>query len=54
MDSSLHLFIRQFLGVVLAALAPVVLIAFLSIPFSLSGHPGEPRPSAVLAGQHMT
>ena len=32
MNSSLRLFIRQFLGVLLASQVPVVLVAFLSIP----------------------
>jgi hypothetical protein len=54
MNSSLQLFIRQVLGVVLAALVPVVLVAFLSIPYSLGGHPGEARSAAAPASQHMT
>jgi hypothetical protein len=43
MDASLRLFISQYLGVVLATLMPVMLIAFFSIPFNLGGHPGEER-----------
>jgi hypothetical protein len=39
-------FIRQFLGVVAATLVPVVLVAFVSIPFTLGGHPGEGPPRA--------
>jgi hypothetical protein len=54
MNSSLRLFICELLGVVLAALVPVVLVAFLSIPYSLGGHPGDERPSAVTGNQHMT
>lgn len=42
MTASLRIFINQFVGVVLAALFPVVLVTFLSIPYSLGAHPGEP------------
>ncbi len=34
-------FPRQLLAAVLAGLVPVVLTAFLSIPFNLGRHPGE-------------
>ena len=43
MHPVLRLFIRRYLGVVCAALLPVIFAAFLSIPLSLGGHPGEPR-----------
>jgi len=48
------LFVRQYLGVVLAALAPVVMTAFLSIPFNLGGHPGEFRIAQTAVAPHMT
>jgi hypothetical protein len=51
MQTSLRLFVRQFIGVVIATLVPVVLVAFMSIPMALGGHPGESRvtdPAAVL------
>lgn len=54
MDASLRLFISQFVGFVAAALIPVIVVAFLSIPFTLGGHPGEIRPAAAPVGQHMT
>ena len=54
MNSSLRLFIRQVLNVVLAALVPVVLVAFLSIPYSLGGHPGDDRTATASSSQHMT
>lgn len=54
MDPILRMFIRQFVGVVLMALVPVVMITFLSIPFNLGGHPGETRTNAITGGQHMT
>jgi len=54
MDASLRFFIRQFSGVVLAALVPVILVAFMSIPFTLGGHPGEARSAAGSVAQHMT
>lgn len=54
MNNSLRGFVRQFLFVVLAALVPVVLVTFLTIPFNLAGHPGDQRPLDALVGQHMT
>lgn len=47
-------FARQLIGVVVAALIPVVLTAFLCIPFILGGHPGEPRALVPEASGHMT
>ncbi len=47
-------FTRQFLAVVVAALLAVSLVAFLCVPFTLGGHPGEPRPSSPAASNHMT
>ena len=44
MDASLRSFISEFAGVVASALVVVVIVAFLSIPFTLGGHPGEGRP----------
>ena len=37
----LNAFVRQYAAVVLASLAPVVLLAFVSMPLSLGRHPGE-------------
>jgi hypothetical protein len=54
MDSSLRLFVRQFGGFVLASLVPVIVVAFLSVPFIVGGHPGEPRTADPLVAQHMT
>ena len=54
MDPVLRMFIRQLLGVVLTALVPVVLVAFLCIPYILGGQPGDERPAEAAAGQHMT
>jgi len=53
MNSSLRLFITQYLRVVLATLMPIVLIAFLSIPASLGGHPEDILAKAP-ATLHMT
>lgn len=55
MNASLMSFVRRFVGFVAAALLPVVLVAFVSIPVSLGGHPGEARsfPSTGLF-RHMT
>lgn len=54
MDTSLRIFISELAGVVIATLIPVIIVAFLSIPLSLGGHPGEPRPGSESAGLHMT
>jgi hypothetical protein len=47
-------FIRQFAGAVVAALIPVVLVAFWSIPLNLGGHPGEVRAVTMPTPTHMT
>ncbi|MEP7295570.1 MAG: hypothetical protein ABI702_05230 [Burkholderiales bacterium] len=54
MSSPSICFARQFAGVVIAALIPVVLTAFLTIPFNLGGHPGEIRSAAVPTAEHAT
>jgi hypothetical protein len=54
MNTALRNFIHQYLLVVLFALIPVVVTAFLSIPLSLGGHPGEPRNGQALLSAHMT
>ncbi len=54
MDSILLSFIRQFLRVVLTALVPVVLVTFLSIPYSLGGQPGEEHSTTAPVSQQST
>jgi hypothetical protein len=54
MNTSLRNVALPFVSVVIAALVPVVLAAFLTIPFNLGGHPGEERSAEVTLGQHMT
>jgi hypothetical protein len=54
MDPSLAAFVRQFTGVVAAALAPVILVAFMCIPYTLGRHPGEAVDPAQAARRHMT
>jgi hypothetical protein len=55
MDPSLAAFVRQFTGVVAAALAPVILAAFVSIPYTLGRHPGDAVVDPAQAAQrHMT
>ena len=46
--------IQVFTGVVIATLVPVLLTAFMSIPLSLGGHPGELRMVSQLSPSHMT
>lgn len=49
MQQDLREFLSRFAGTVLMTLIPVVFIAFVSMPLSLSRHPGEapsvPSPS---------
>ena len=52
--TSLRQFARQYLAVVVAALLPVILTAFLSIPFNLGGHPGDVRAVDAAVLRHMT
>lgn len=54
MNSSLRSFVSQFVGAVAAALVPVMVIAFMSMPMSLGGHPGEPRPVVATPDLHMS
>jgi hypothetical protein len=55
MDASLHGFVSEYLGVVAATLIAVIVVAFLSIPFSLGGFPGEIGKADTHSGaRHMT
>lgn len=54
MHPALRLFIREYLGIVFVALLPVIVTAFLSIPLSLGGHPGEPGSADAPIHRHMT
>lgn len=54
MDTSLRLFLGQLLGVVAAALVPLVLLTFLWVPFTLGGHPGEMRSGEMPVELHLT
>jgi len=54
MHSPLRLFIGQYVRVLCAALVPVVVTAFLSIPLSLGSHPGDPYHVDAMGYSHMT
>lgn len=54
MHPVLHRFIRQYFSIVCAALVPVVLTAFLTIPASLGGHPGDPCMAVAQSDRHMS
>jgi hypothetical protein len=54
MQTDLHLFLQRLAGVVAATLVPVVLVAFLTVPFSLGRHPGEASVTAHALPRHMT
>jgi hypothetical protein len=55
MNASLMSSLRSYVGFVAAAMLPVVLVAFCSIPVSLGRHPGEPAPgSSMPLPRHVT
>jgi len=54
MHPQLKLFARQYLGVVVATLIPVLLTAFLSMPIELARHPGENPVAGAATNGHMT
>jgi hypothetical protein len=54
MHPQLKLFARQYLGVVVATLIPVLLTAFLSMPIALARHPGETPVAGAATNGHMT
>lgn len=54
MHPVLSRFIRKYLLVVCGALAPVVLTAFVSMPFSMGNHPGEAHLAAAAELGHLT
>ncbi len=54
MQRCTHVFIRQYLGAVALALLPVLLTAFLAIPYHLGAHPGEARAADPAGGWHAT
>ena len=54
MSPTSYSFVRQFAGAVIAALIPVFVVAFVSIPFNLGAHPGEARAPGMPVPTHMT
>lgn len=54
MQADLREFLSRFAGTVVMTLVPVVLIAFLSVPVSLGGHPGESTRNGDATFSHMT
>jgi hypothetical protein len=54
MNSDLRYFLNRLIGVVGMTLVPVVLTAFLTIPFNLGRYPGEGGASQGAALRHMT
>ena len=54
MDHALRAFVSDLLGVVGMALVPVVVTAFLSVPYTLNRHPGEPLQPDSVVHRHMT
>lgn len=54
MQADLREFMSRFVGTVVMTLVPVVLIAFLSVPLTLGGHPGESARDPDAPSAHMT
>ena len=54
MQDDLREFLSRFVGAVVMTLAPVVLIAFLSMPMSPGRHPGDAPLEASPPFAHMT
>lgn len=54
MHPHLDTFFRLYIGVVLSALVPVLLTAFLTVPFNLGRHPGEQPSQPTDISRHMT
>lgn len=54
MNQDLAEFSKQWIRVALAAMVPVVLTSFLTIPFNLGAHPGEPAPQVASVERHIT
>ena len=53
MNSDLRHFLAPMIGLAAMTLLPVVLTAFLTIPFNLGRYPGEPAPQGPVQ-RHMT
>lgn len=54
MQNDFREFLSRFVGTVVITLVPVVFIAFLSMPVSLSCHPGEVPLGSGAPFMHMT
>lgn len=54
MNADLKNFVSAYLRVVVLALVPLVLTAFLTIPYALGANPGESVARAHTSAQHMT
>jgi hypothetical protein len=54
MDVSLRIFVSQFAGTVVATLVPVMMVFFLSTPFTLAGHHGNGWSADTQRSLHMT
>lgn len=54
MQDELRNFLARLAGSVAMTLVPVVLIAFLTMPYNLRRHPGEPPIDAGAPAAHMT
>jgi len=54
MNADLKRFVVSYLRVVAMALMPLAITAFLSMPYILGGHPGEPLPRMDRTDTHMS
>ncbi|ALU89681.1 hypothetical protein [Herbaspirillum rubrisubalbicans] len=53
MHPDFKVFIRQYLGVIFAALLPVIAVTFLSLPFNLAGHSGQSHAMTAMTDFHL-
>jgi hypothetical protein len=54
MNADLKQFVVSYLRFVAMALMPLVVTAFLTIPYNLGGHPGEPLTRVDQTSAHMS
>jgi hypothetical protein len=52
MHQDLRNFVNLYLRVVVMSLIPIAFTAFLCIPYSLGGHPGEPISRSAMTDLH--
>lgn len=54
MNADLKNFVHPLVRVIVAALFAVLTVAFLTMPYTLGTHPGDPQTGQSVAPRHMT